>query len=134
MALLARGTVSLDVSTGQFAPQISGLFAGEDLDAGAACFIAAADGLVYQSNGVAVAEHAKVDGFTPRATASGQPVTLYGPGARFRYGAALTPGANYYLHDGVGVDGRLDTAATLGGTVVIARAINATDIVIMAKE
>jgi hypothetical protein len=132
MALLDRNTdASPDTSTAMFAPQISGeLFAGEDLDIAAACRIHT-DGKVYMSDGSAADAEAKVDGFTPDAYKSGQPVTLYGPGTRFGYGTDLTPGANYYL---AATDGRLDTAATTGGTVVIARAVNTTDIVIMAKQ
>jgi hypothetical protein len=74
-------------------------------------------------------EPATFFGFTPRAVALGEPVTLYGIGARFRYGTGLTIGAKSSSRDG----GRLDTAATTGGLVAIARVITATDIQVIAQ-
>ncbi len=126
MALLTRvAQASGDTTHLQKVPQISGdLYAGEALDAVAACRVAA-DGLVYMSNGTAADANARYTGFTPRAVAAGQPVTLYRLGARFRYGTGLTPGALFYV---AATAGRLDTAATVGGTVAIAEAINTTDI------
>lgn len=127
MALVTRvSSASVDASTGMLAPQITGLIAGEDLDPAAPCYIKAADGKVYMSNGTAADEAAKIDGFNPRKNVkAGQPVTLLGKGARFRYGTALTPGARYYIG---ATAGRLDTAATTGDAVGVAAAINATDI------
>jgi hypothetical protein len=132
MALLTRATdASEDTSTALFGPQISGdLFAAQDLDAVAACRIGT-DGKVYMSNGTANDANAQVDGFTPNKFRAGEAVTLFGPGVRFGYGTGLTPGANYYL---AATAGRLDTAATTGGLVKIARAVSATDIVILAKQ
>lgn len=127
MALVTRST-SASPDTGSLirAPQLAGdLYAGEALDMAAPCYIKASDGLVYMSNATADDEAAKIDGFTARAVASGQPVTLFGTGARFGYGSSLTPGANYYLS---ATAGRLDTAATAGGKMPIARAINSTDV------
>lgn len=126
MALLARSaSASGDATHLIKVPQISGdLYAGEALDAVAACCIRS-DGLVYMSNGTANDANARFDGFTPRAVAIGNPVTLYGIGARFGYGSGLTPGASYFV---AATAGRLDTAATTGGLVAIARAISATDI------
>lgn len=127
MALVTRdAAASMDASTGMFAPQITGLIAGEDIDAAAPCYIKAADGKAYMSNGTAANEAAKIDGFNPRGSVkTGQPVTLVGKGARFRYGSALTPGARYFIG---ATAGRLDTAATTGDAVGVAAAINATDI------
>lgn len=126
MALLARGSdASVDASTAMFAEQVSGLVAGEAIDANAACYIKAADGKVYMSNGTAADAAAKVDGFSAQAAAAGQGVTLLGRGTRMRYGTGLTIGALYYLGT---TAGRLDTAATVGGTVALAKAISATDI------
>ena len=129
MASVARDPngVYMDASTGMFAPQITGLKAGEAILAGAPCYVKAADGLVYNSNGTAANEAAKFDGFTPRAAAVGQPVTLFGVGSRFHYTAAggLTPGANLYVDT---VAGGLNTAATTGGVNPVARAIDDTDI------
>jgi hypothetical protein len=77
---------SVDVSTAMFAAQITGLIAGENISVCAPCYIKAADGKVYQSNGTAANEAAKFDGFCPRAALAGQPVTLYGIGTRMRFG------------------------------------------------
>lgn len=113
-------------------PQVSGdLYAGEALDLVSACYIKSSDGLVYMSNGTAVNEAARCHGFTARAVASGQPVTLYRIGARFGYGTALTIGAMYYV---AATAGRLDTAPTTGGLLAIAEAITATDIQIIAMR
>lgn len=127
MALLTRSTdASIDASTAQFAPQITGLIAGEDLDVVAPCYIKSSDGKVYMSNATAANEAAEVAGFTPRAVKAGQPVTLFGKGTRFRYAASgLTPGDVYYI---AATAGRLDTAATVGDAVGAAQALTATDI------
>jgi hypothetical protein len=127
MATITRASsASADTGSLMRAPQIAGdLYAGEDLDIAAPCYIKASDGLVYMSNGTAANEAAKVDGFTATAVKSGEAVTLFGTGTRFGYGSGLTPGQNMYVS---ATKGRLDDAATTGGTVVVARAINATDI------
>lgn len=133
MATLTRSSASLDTSTGMFAPQITGdLYAGEALDAAAPCYIKQSDGKVYMCNGTTKgAEATKFDGFTPRACAIGEPVTLFGVGARFRYGSALTIGARLYIS---ATAGRLDDAPSAGGVHEIARVINSTDIRITATR
>jgi hypothetical protein len=134
MALVARDSqASMDTSQIIFAPQISGLLAGENLDPVAPCYVKAADGKVYMSNGTAANEAAKFDGFTPRAVVAGRPVTLFGVGARARYATTgvLTPGANLYIG---ATAGRLDTVATVGGTVPVARAIDDTDIRVLVNS
>lgn len=126
MALITRSAnASMDVSTGQYAPQITGLYAGEDLDVAAPCYIKTSDGKVYMSNGTAANEAAETIGFTPRAVKNGQPVTLFGKGTRFNYGSGLSPGDRYYIG---ATAGRLDTAATTGDAKGVAQAITATDI------
>jgi hypothetical protein len=132
MALVTRvAQASGDTTHLQKVPQISGnIYAGEALDVCAACYIKASDGLVYMSNGTAATEPATFFGVTPRAVAIGEPVTLYGIGARFRYGTALTIGAKYFV---AATAGRLDTAATTGGLTPIARAITATDIQVIVQ-
>lgn len=127
MALVTRAsTASMDAGTAMFAAQLAGdLIAGEALDAVAACYIKASDGKVYMSNGTALNEAAKFDGFTPRAYSAGEAVALYAAPARFSYGSGLTPGADLYV---AATAGRLDTAATTGGVRPVARAYNATDI------
>lgn len=129
MALLAKDSAaSVDASSAMYAPQIAGLVAGEAIDACAPCYISASDGKVYMSNGTAANAAAKVDGWSAQAAAAGQGVTLFGPGLRMRYGSSLTIGALYYL---AATKGRLDTATTTGGTIALAKAITATDIVVV---
>lgn len=121
MALVALATSpgpGMDVSTGELAPQITGLTAGEDLLVVAPCYIKTSDGLVYMSIGTAANEAAEVVGFTARATKSGQPVTLFGAGTCFRYAAfSGQAGDRLFL---AATAGRLDTAATTGDPATIA--------------
>jgi hypothetical protein len=114
-----------DISTAQFAPQIPDLVAGQDLNVVAPCYIKQADGKVYMCDATAADEKAVLAGFTPRAVKSGQPVTLFGLGTRFRYASGMTPGVKLYLG---ATAGRLDTAATTGDAVGVAQAVTATDI------
>lgn len=126
MTLVTRNSdASMDASTGMFAPQITGLICGEDIDPAAPCYISTTDGLVYMFDGTAANTKAVLAGFSPRSAKTGQPITLFSVGARFSYGTGLTPGAKYY---GAATKGRLDTAATTGDAVGIAQAINTTDI------
>lgn len=126
MANVARvANASGDTTHLMKAPQISGdVYAGENLDAVAPCRIGA-DGKVYMSNGTAADANAKFDGFTARAVRAGEPVTLYGVGARFRYGSGMVPGTDLYVSATAGL---LSDTATVGGVRPVARAINATDI------
>ena len=103
------------------------LYAGEALAVAAPCYIKASDGLVYMSDGSSNNEVAKFVGFTARATAVGEPVTLFGYGTRFKYGSGLTPGAIYYIS---GTTGALYDVATTGDTKGTAMAVSATDIVV----
>lgn len=123
--LVKVAQASLDTSTGMYAGQIPDLIAGEALGAVVPCYIKAADGKVYQSNGTAANEAAKFDGFTARAVSIGQAVTLFQAPARFRYGTGLTIGTDLYVS---ATAGKLADAATTGGVRAIARVINATDI------
>lgn len=125
MSLVALATSpgpGMDVSTGALAAQITGLFAGENLLTVAPCYIKTSDGLVYMSNGTAATEPAEFVGFTPRAVVSGQPVTLFSIGACFRYGA-FSGQAGDLLYIAT-TAGRLDTAATTGGVVAVARILD----------
>ena len=132
MALVTVASdASMDTGTAQFAPQLSGdLYAGEALLVAAPCHIES-DGKVYMSNATAANADAVTLGFTPRATASGEPVTLFGIGTRFRYASGMTPGDTLYLG---ATDGRLDDAATTGDAEGIAIAVSATDIVIVRNN
>ena len=133
MALVTRATTAhLDTTTGMKAAQLSGDYiAGEALDAVAPCYVKEFVGgkmMVYMSNGTAADAAAKVDGFTPVAYAAGEPVKLFGPHTRFGYGTFAAPGPLYLG----ATAGRLDSAATTGGTVPIAKIISPTDIVVRA--
>ena len=131
MAIVTRSAdASMDTSTGMFAPQITGLLAGENLDRVAPCHVES-DGKVYMSNGTAANADAQVDGFTPKQYNLGEPCELFGDGARFGYGGGLTPGATLYLG---ATDGRLDSAATTGDDAGVARVITPTDIVILSRR
>ena len=129
MALVTRGAnASIDAIQGQKAPYISALVANEDIDALAPCVIDA-DGGVSMSDGTADNAAAKCHGFAPKGYRAGEAVSLYGPGTRAEYGSGLTPGAPLYVG---ATKGRLDTAATTGGLVPVAVALNATEIVVTA--
>ncbi len=124
MAAVAKsGTPSLCSQTPGREHQISGLFAGEAIAAGDACYIKAADGKVWLSNGTAVNAAAKVRGFAARASAVDEAVTLY-HGVNFYYGAALSPGADLYASSVT--SGALGDAASVGGTSPIGFVIDAT--------
>ena len=127
MALITpSANVSVDTTTAQFAPQITGLIAGEDLLGAAPVYIQSADGKLYMSNGTAVNEAAEIVGFTARAAKMGEPVTVFGKGARFHYAdTGLTPGDFYYI---AATAGRLDSVATVGDAIGVAQALTATDI------
>lgn len=127
MALVTRiASASMDVV--QAEQVVAGLIAGEALDVAAPCYIKSSDGMVYMTNATSSNEAAEVIGFTPRAVAVGQPVTLFGNGTRFQYGSALTPGDVLYA---AATAGRLDTAATTGDAFGAAIVLTATDILVM---
>jgi hypothetical protein len=106
-----------------YAPQLSGLLAGENLDVVAPCYLKSADGKLYMCDATLADEKAECVGFTPRAVISGQPVTLYGLGTRFRYGSGLTPGDYFYLAT---TAGRLDTVAQTGDNIGLPGGFGAT--------
>lgn len=124
MALIAKsGTPSLASPLPTGGDLIRGLKAGEAIEAGDICYIAS-DGSVKRSDGTAADAKAVGFGIAAGKSPVGEAVTLY-RNVSFHYGAGLTPGAPYYVG---ATAGRLDTAATTGGTVVVARAIDATRI------
>lgn len=121
-------TTTVETRSAQHASQIPasvGLLAGEALLTAAPCYIKASDGKVYLSNGTAANEAAKVHGWTGKSYASGEPVSLWGPGIIFEYGTGLTPGATLYIG---ATAGRLNDAATVGDGVGVAQCISATHI------
>jgi len=113
MAQITRvGTPSLASILPNGADVLAGRIAGEDLTAFDACYIKAADGLVWKSTGAAAGAAAKVRGFASKTTKAGAAVTLY-KNVRVEYGAGLTPGADVYLS---ATAGTLSDTATTGGT------------------
>jgi hypothetical protein len=117
MASVAKsGTPGLTTAVPPTSCSVSGLIAGENINAGDACYWKASDGKVYRSNGTAANEAARVDGFALRDTLAGNAISLYW-NVNIAYGTGLTVGAFYYLDT---VAGGLSTVATTGGTVPIA--------------
>jgi hypothetical protein len=129
MALVTKVSPSIDANTAKNAPQITGLYAGEALEICAPCYIASADGLVYMCNSTNDDEETEVIGFTARAVAIGEPVTLFGKGMRMRYAASMTPGN--YLYVGT-TNGRLDTVPQAGSPEPVAVVLTATDIMVVS--
>lgn len=102
---------------------LRGLKAGEAIEAGDACYVAS-DGTVMRSNGTSANAAAVGSWIAADTTPSGEAITCF-KNVAFHYGSGLTPGAPYYVG---ATAGRLDTATTTGGTVVVARAIDSTRI------
>lgn len=125
MALITKVSPDVDASSAMVALQAP-LIAGEALEVADACYIAGADGLVYKADGTAGDELAQFAGFAARTAAIGDPITLYGIGTRFKYATGMTPGDRFFV---AATAGRLDDAATTGGTVAVAMAVSATDII-----
>lgn len=124
------GTPSLASVTPPQSSQHAGLLAGEAIAAGDACYVKS-DGKVWKSTGAAANAAAKVRGWAAEAAAVGEAVTLFFD-VVFRYGAALTPGADYYLSGTVA--GGIADAASTGGTAPIAYAVDATRLAAMRSR
>jgi hypothetical protein len=127
MAAIAKsGTPSLSsMNLDPGAQKLPALIAGEDLQAGDACYIKGSDGLVYRSTGAAANAAAKVRGFAPTKILSGEPVSLIF-NVSMNYGSGLTPGTDAYLSGTTA--GGLDSATSTGGTAPIGFVIDATRI------
>lgn len=123
MAQIAKsGTPSLASVTTQV-NSLSGILAGEAIAAGDACYIKS-DGKAWLATGTAANAAAKVYGYACQAASVGEAVTL-AYDVRFRYGAALTPGAQVFLS---ATAGTLSDVATTGGTAPIGVVVDATRI------
>jgi hypothetical protein len=83
---------------------------------------------VWRSTGAAANAAAKVRGWAAEAAKAGEAVTLY-HNVRFRYGAGLSPGADYYLSGTVA--GGIADAASTGGTAPIGFAVDDTRVHLM---
>jgi hypothetical protein len=124
MAQVAKsGTPSLSSVLPPSSQRISGLLAGEAIEAGDACYIKS-DGRIWKSTGAAANAAAKVDGYAATSAPVGEAVTLYFD-VNFRYGSGLTPGARVYLS---ATAGTLSDAATTGGTAPIGFCVDSTRI------
>ncbi len=124
MALITKsGTPSLASTTPSQAHRLAGLLAGEVIEAGDACYVNA-DGTVRRSNGTAAGTAAAFRGMAAGSASVGEAVTLY-RNVTFHYGSGLTPGASYFVG---ATAGRLDNAASIGGTVEVAYAVDTTRI------
>jgi hypothetical protein len=124
MALISKsGTPELASPYPTGGNVLRGMKAGEAIAAGDVCYIAS-DATLMRSNGTA-ANAAAVGGWIASADGPiGEALTCF-KNVSFHYGAGLTPGAPYFVG---ATAGRLDDAATIGGTAVVARAIDATRI------
>jgi hypothetical protein len=120
--------VSLATTEPGYEHAITGLLAGETIAAGDACYIKASDGRIWRSTGAAANAAAVVDGFAAENCTAGEALTLY-RGVHFNYsGGLLTPGTSYYLSGTVA--GGIADAASTGGTTVIARAMDASRVLV----
>jgi hypothetical protein len=129
MAEVAKsGIPSYSSVVPQQADTIVGLVAGEAIAPGDACYIKASDRKVWLATGAANNAAADVAGFAFVPATAGDPVTLVCNG-NFRYGAALTVSAKYFLSGTV--PGGLADAASTGGLAPIAVAIDETRIRIL---
>lgn len=124
-AITKTGIPSLSNAVPPPIVRLSGLYAGEAIAAGDACYINSADNKLYRSNGAAATAAAVVDGFAATGAALGEVLTIYWH-VNLRYGTGLTPGTSLYLSGTV--PGGLDTAASVGGTMVIGRTVDDTRI------
>jgi hypothetical protein len=120
-------TSTLDASSGSVAPQIPDYLAGENIETGQPVYLNA-DGMLYRASGAAADAAANILGFAGKTVRAGLPLTVFGPGTRFGGFSGLTPGALLYASATVG---ELSDAATVGGTRPIARAVTATDIIVI---
>ena len=127
-------TASIDAVSGAKIPAISGLLAGENLDAVAPCYIGA-DGSVFMAKSgssigiIATGSQVHYAGFTADSVLSGEPVSLFGKGSRFNYGSGLTPGKLLFSGS---VAGTLSDTQVLSGDIApLAMVISATDIVVI---
>lgn len=121
-AVAKSGTPSLSTPNPADNCRVGPLVAGEAIAAGDACYVKS-DGKAWLSTGAAANAAAKVHGFAVEAVPAGAKVTLYHD-VNLRYGAGLTPGAAYFLSGTTA--GGLDTAASTGGTLTVAFAVDAT--------
>jgi hypothetical protein len=131
MAAVAKsGTPSLSSPVPAENQKVSGLKAGEAIAAGDFVYVKS-DGKVWLANGTAATAPARVRGIATIAAPVGEAVTFMWD-VNFRYGAGLTPGADYYLS--AATPGGLSDVATTGGVNPIAYAVDDTRIRVLAPR
>jgi hypothetical protein len=104
---------------------VPGLLAGEAIAPGDCCYVKS-DGTVWRTNGTAATAPALYCGIYLGSSnvAVGEGLTLFA-NVTVRYSAGLTPGTRYFVS---ATAGAIDDAATTGGTVAVAYAVDATQI------
>lgn len=130
MAILAKRTgfgPSLASQTPTHENQFDG-FAGEALEYGDACYVAA-DGYIYRTVGTSPADTALVHGFASQKQRANKPVTIY-RNAYFGYTAeegtgTVVPGKRYYVDANTAgaindtVNGKACAIGGLNGTIIV---------------
>jgi hypothetical protein len=101
---------------------ITGLLAGETIAAGDACYVKGADGKIWRSTGAAANAAAEVDGFAAENCVVGEALTLFRWVVLHYSTALMTPGTYYYVSGSA--PGGLDTGASTGGLVPVARSVD----------
>jgi hypothetical protein len=125
MAEITRGTVSLATVEPGYEHQINGVLAGETLVKGDLVYLKDADGRAWKATGAAANEAARARGMVLTSAVAGDGVTIM-RGIVVNYGTALGEGVPLYLSGTVA--GGLADAASTGGTVEIAYAVDTTRI------
>lgn len=124
--LVKSGRPSLATLEPGYEHQHNNLVAGEALDYGDFVYIAST-GKVMKANGTAANAAALYDGVVLQAAAINDGVSIH-QGVTIHYGSGLTPGARYYLATTAGL---LSDAATTGGTVPCAKAVDSSRIFVI---
>jgi hypothetical protein len=129
--LTIADTASFDSRSTANAGYISGLFAGEALDALAACRIHT-DGKVYMASTSYKTSGSASDyaGFVAKDVPVNSPVTLFRDSAIASYSADMTPG-KYLFISGSATKGQLSDSVVLANDEPCALAISSTDIVVI---
>jgi hypothetical protein len=131
MAEVARPTIRPTLGSHQLGHncRISGLIAGEDLQACEAVYVKS-DGKVWRANGTAANAAARVRGFAAMNALAAQTdaITIM-HSCEVAWANTLTPGADLYLS--AAVPGGLSTTATTGGAAAIAYVKDANHIVLL---
>lgn len=121
-AITISANASVDISTAQFAMQLSGKVAGEDINAGQPVYLKQSDDKIYK-----FATGKIFIGIAARTAKAGEPITVFGLGTRFYVSSTALTGDLYYVN----VAGAIDTAATTDDTVGAFVRVSANDLMIV---